>query len=75
MSNGFASALEIAAKVIRDNLGEPATARRLITEKLQNMDHRDTRTPKENVYLRNMEEGYKAVLAGLYSIAQRGEAA
>jgi hypothetical protein len=73
--NGFASALEISAKIIRDNLGDDATARRLITEKLQNMDHRDTRTVKENVYLRNMEEGYKVVLAGLYSVAQRGEPA
>jgi hypothetical protein len=74
MSNGFASALEISAKIIRDNLGDSATARRLITERLQNMDNRDTRSIKENVYLRNMEEGYRATLAGLYNIAQRGEA-
>ena len=73
MSNAFASALEISAKIIRDNLGEPVTARRLITERLQNMDRWDTRAAKENAYLRNMEEGYKVVLAGLYSIAQRGE--
>jgi hypothetical protein len=75
MSNAFASALEISAKIIRDNLGDPVTARRLIAERVQNMDHHDTRAPQENVYLRNMEEGYKAVLAGLYSIAQGGEAA
>jgi hypothetical protein len=26
-----------------------------------------------NRYLQNMQEGYKAVLAGMYTIAQRGE--
>jgi len=72
MSNAFASALEISARIIRDNLGDPATARRLITERLQNMDHRGTRVDV-NAYLRNMEQGFKSVLAGLYSIAQRGE--
>lgn len=51
------------------------TARRLITERLHNMDYRDTRVPKENAYLRNMEEGYKAVLAGLYKVVEKGEAA
>jgi hypothetical protein len=75
MSNAFASALEISARIIRENLGDPTTTRRLITERLQNMDHNDTREAKENAYLRNMEEGFKVVLAGLYSIAQRGESA
>jgi len=69
MSNGFASALEISARIIRDHLGDPITARGLITERLQNMDRRDTRAPTENAYLSNMEEGYKTVLAGLYTIA------
>jgi hypothetical protein len=31
MSNGFASALEISAKIVRENLTDPANARRLIT--------------------------------------------
>ena len=73
MSNAFASALEISAKIIRDNLAEPATARRLITEKLHNIDHTDTRQPVENRYLLNMQEGYRTVLAGMYAIAQRDE--
>jgi hypothetical protein len=75
MSNAFASALEISAKIIRDNLGDPVTARRLITERLHDMAHHDTRVPSENAYLRNMEEGYRAVLAGLYRVAQKGESA
>jgi hypothetical protein len=73
MSNAFASALEISAKIIRDNLAEPTTARRPITEKLHNIDHADTRQPVENRYLMNMQEGYRAVLAGMYVIAQRDE--
>jgi hypothetical protein len=56
-------------------LAHPITARRLITERLQNMNHCDTRTPTDNAYLRNMEEGYKAALAGLYTIVQRETAA
>ena len=71
MSSGFASALEISAKYIREN--DAATARRLITERIQGVDYADTRSEDENIYLRNMAEGYKAVLAGLYAIAQRGE--
>jgi hypothetical protein len=31
MSNGFASALEISAKIVRENLTDPANARRLTT--------------------------------------------
>jgi hypothetical protein len=69
MSNGFASALKISAKYIREN--DAVTARRLITERLQGMNHSDVR--EENTYLLNMAEGYKAVLTGLYTIAQRGE--
>ena len=42
---------------------------------VQNMDHGETLMLKENAYLRNMEEGYRAVLAGLYKLAQLGEAA
>lgn len=75
MSNGFASALEISAKIIRDNLGDDATARRLISDRLKSIDHSDTREAKENIYLLNMQEGYRSVLAGLYAIARRGEAA
>jgi hypothetical protein len=70
MSNAFASALEISAKIIRDNLAEPATARRLITEKLQASEES---SPKDNTYVLNMQEGYRAALAGMYVIAQRGE--
>jgi hypothetical protein len=73
MSSGFASALEISAKIVHENSADHATARRLITERLQNMDLNDTRDAAENGYLLNMREGYKAVLAGLYAIAQRGE--
>ena len=71
MSNGFASALEISARYIREN--DAITARRLITERIQGVDYADTRSEDENIYLRNMGEGFKAVLAGLYAIAQRGE--
>lgn len=71
MSNGFASALEISAKFIREN--DAITARRLITERLQTMDHSDTREFEENIYLLNMQEGFRIALAGLYAIAQRGE--
>ncbi len=71
MSNAFASALEISAKIIRDNLADPTAVRRLITEKLHAAEEAG---PKENNYVRNMKEGYKAVLSGLYAIAQRGEA-
>ena len=73
MSSGFASALEISARIVRENGNDHTTARRLITERLQNMDLNDTRDAAENGYLLNMREGYKAVLAGLYAIAQRGE--
>ena len=72
MSNGFASALEISAKIIRDNLGEDAAQRRLITERLHAYSEQSA---EANLYLWNMREGYKAVLAGLYKIAQKGEAA
>jgi hypothetical protein len=72
MRNAFASALEISAKIIRDNLADPATARRLITEKL---DAAEVSVPKDNNYIRNMKEGYRAVLSGMYTIAQRGEVA
>jgi hypothetical protein len=73
MSNGFASALEISARIVRENLDDHTTARRLITERLHNMDLNDTREAAENGYLLNMREGYKVALAGLYVIAQRGE--
>jgi hypothetical protein len=73
MSNGFASALEISARIVRENGNDHTTARRLITERLQNMDLNDTRETSENSYLLNMREGYKAALARLYAIAQWGE--
>jgi hypothetical protein len=73
MTNAFASALEISARIIRENLADPATARRLITEKLHNMDHSDTRQARENKYLLDMQEGYNVVLAGMYTIAKRDE--
>jgi hypothetical protein len=37
------------------------------------MDLNDTREVAEIGYLLNMQEGYKAALAGLYAIAQRSE--
>lgn len=70
MSNGFASALEISTQIIRNNLGDDATQRRLITERMQAYSEESARA---NPYLWSMREGYKAVLAGVYVIAQRGE--
>lgn len=70
MSNAFASALEISAKIIRDHLADPSTARRLITEKLHASEDS---SPKDNTYVLNMREGYRSALAGMYVIAQRGE--
>jgi len=70
MSNAFASALEISAKIIRDNLGDDAAQRRLITERMH--EHSDEAV-RANAYLWNMREGYRAVLAGLYMVAQKGE--
>jgi hypothetical protein len=70
MSNAFASALEISAQIIRENLTCPATARRLITERMHSYSEESARA---NPYLMNMQEGFKAVLAGMYAIAQRGE--
>jgi hypothetical protein len=73
MSNGFASALEISAKIIRQNGKDHTTARRLIAERVQSMGHADNQEPHENTYLLNMEHGFRAALAGLYEISQRGE--
>jgi hypothetical protein len=72
MTNAYASALEISARIIRENLVDPTTARRLITEKLHAAEES---SPKGNQYVLNMQEGYRAVLGGLYAIAQRGESA
>ena len=71
MSSGFASAFEISPRYIREN--DAITARRLIAERLQGMNYSDVREKDENGYLRNMAEGYKAALAGMYKIVQRGE--
>jgi hypothetical protein len=71
MSNAYASALEISARVIRENLADPATARRLITERLHGVGEFANGQP--NDYVENMREGFRAVLAGMYGIAQRGE--
>ena len=73
MSNGFASALEISAKIVRDNGNDHVTARRLITERMHGTDSSIAGTDGENGYLLNMREGYKAALVGLYTIARRGQ--
>jgi hypothetical protein len=69
MSNAYASALEISARILRENLADPTAARRLITEKLHAAEES---SPKDNQYVLNMQEGYRAVLGGLYVIAHRG---
>ena len=71
MSNGFASALEISARYIREN--DAITARRLITERIQTVEQSEDTDGRENGYLLNMREGFRAALAGLYAIAKRGE--
>ena len=73
MSNAFASALEISAKIIRHNLSDPATARRLIAERLQSADQEAQRQGVENGYVDNLCGGCKAVLVCLYAIAKRDE--
>jgi hypothetical protein len=71
MSNGFASALEIFARYIRDN--DAITARRLITERIQTVEQSEDEDGRENGYLLNMREGFRAVLAGMYAVAKRAE--
>jgi hypothetical protein len=73
MSNGFASALEISAKIIRDNLAEPASARRLIAERIHTSEQNSETGERENGYLLNMRQGFTSALDGLYAIAKRGE--
>jgi len=70
MSNGFASALEISAKIIRDNLSDSAAARRLIAERLHTVEENPS---EDNDYVLTMREGFGAVLGGMYAIAKRGE--
>ena len=60
----------ISAKIIRENLSEPIVARRLITEHMQ---ANTAQSIEANEYLGNMNEGYRAVLAELYAVAERGE--
>jgi hypothetical protein len=71
VSNAFASAFEISAKIIRHHLADPETARHLIVEFLDSTA--DNLDRQGNGYLRNTKEGYKAVISGLYAIAQRSE--
>lgn len=73
MSNAFASALEISAKIIRENLGDGATARRLIGDRLRTVEDQCMQLTEDNNYLLNMREGFKAALAGLFAIVQREE--
>ena len=54
MSNGFASALEISARYIRQN--DAITARRLITERIQTVERSEDSDGMENGYLLNMRE-------------------
>ena len=72
MSNGFASALEISARHIREN-GVPA-ARGLIAERLHSAKQSQNNDGKENGYLLNMREGYRAVLAGIDAVEKRSVA-
>jgi hypothetical protein len=67
MSNGFASTLEISAKIIRDNLASPETARNLIQERLRISGETQ---PQDNAYVQNMRDGFLSALAGLVLIAR-----
>jgi hypothetical protein len=63
--------LELSARCIREN--DAVTAPRLITEDYRPSKGARTLTGGENGYLLKMREGFKAALAGMYAIAQRGE--
>jgi hypothetical protein len=69
MSNAHASALEISAKIIRDNLAEPAAAP---TDRGTPARGRGKSKPKQRLRA-EYARGFKASLAGMYVIARRGE--
>ena len=71
LHEAFAPAVNQRVGIIRENFTDPATARRLITERLQTMDLSDTRESKENTYFANMQEGFKSAVPGMYVIVKR----
>lgn len=67
MSNAYASALEISAKYIRENLGKPQVARMQIMHR-RNFVRLQIIGQPENQYLQGLCTGFDAALMGMYRI-------
>ena len=65
---GMASALEISAKIMRENMGDATTARRLITERIHGLEA-ELRKDPINTYLQCILLGFKGVLEAMYKAA------
>jgi hypothetical protein len=69
MSSGFATALELSARIIREN--DQVAARRLITEKVHEIRAQVGKLAASgapNLYCERMLLGYESVLAAMYRL-------